>query len=408
MTLSTGAGDIAAVPADLDAAAREFDPNTRNTDGRLWERTAELRRTCPVFHSEQMDGFTAVVDHGLVTEAMRDWRTYSSADGALLRQAARDFRLYPFELDPPLHTSIKGCLSPLFTKARVRALEPEIREIVTALIDAFAGRGTCEFMSEFAFPLSGRVVYERLLGGPPEDQERVFGWVSEFILRPDGPEALTALAALRDWTVEVLERPGADRRPEVVQALLDLRVDGRPLSADERAMTNVLLVLAAFESTALAVGNIFLHLLRQPGLVARMQAQPECVDTAIEELLRVGGSVPGVKRTVTTATSLGGHPLDAGEVVYLVVQGANVDPNAFEDPDEVDLDRRARGAPAHLSFGAGIHQCLGRNVARLEIKVAIEEVFARLPGLRLVDEHVVFGQGQNWGPTALTLTWDTP
>jgi cytochrome P450 len=322
MRVSAGAEDVQStdeVPADLAAAARGFDPNTRNTDGRLWERTAELRRTCPVFVSEQMDGFTAVVDHDLVTEAMRNWRTFSSADGALLRQAARDFRLYPFELDPPLHTRIKGCLSPLFTKARVRLLEPEIREIVVGLIDGFARRGECELMSEFAFPLSGRVVYERLLGGPPEDQQRVFGWVSEFILRPEGPEALTALAALRDWTVEVLERPGETGRPEVVQALLDLRVDGRPLSDDERAMTNVLLVLAAFESTALAVGNIFLYLLRHPDLLARMRSDPH---------------------------------------------------------------------------------------ARLEVKVAIEEVFTRLPGLRLTEEEVVFGQGQNWGPTALHVAWE--
>jgi cytochrome P450 len=227
----------------------------------------------------------------------------------------------------------------------------------------------------------------------------VHEWVG--VLLDDEERAPQAMEYLRTWTTDILtKRRTAPRRPDVIDALLHADVGGRPFTDDEQNRTLILLVTAGLETTVSALGNIMLHAATRPELWEKLKAM-DSVELAIEEFLRFDAPAPALNRTAVADGEIGGQPIGEGERVVMYYASANRDERMFEAPDELRFDRSPN---RHLAFGMGIHRCLGQHLARLELRVALEELLKRIDDIRLEPEGLVFkNDGSTRGPSVLPL-----
>jgi cytochrome P450 len=197
------------------------------------------------------------------------------------------------------------------------------------------------------------------------------------------------------------ERRDAPRREDMISVLLDAEIDGRPLGEDELLFSLTLLLLGGLDTTTSAIAMAFYHLADHPEDRARLLAEPELLDPAVEEFVRVATPVQGLGRTVTKDTTLSGCPLAAGDRVFLLWASGNRDPEAFDRPDEVVLDRHPNH---HLGFGAGPHHCVGSHLGKLMVKIALEELLPRLGDFRIADRgRLAWVGGETRGLRTLPL-----
>ena len=388
------------------SAGRDFDPLGAELFADYLANIDFMREHHPALRSDRHGGFVALSRFADVESAARDWRLFSSAHGAepvpLGQEDGEDLRLIPVDYDPPYHKAIRKLMSPYFSAGAVARSMDLMRSLAVELVDDFAAAGGCEFMDEFAWTYPGRVVYEALIGGPREEWNRAVQWTEVIRSRPD--ETAQAFAEFRSWAGDILDsRAGEPSRGDVVSMLLEAEIDGVPLTQDERIRAFTLLVSAGLDTTTAALGNIMLHLAEDQGLQRRLREEPSLLPAAIEEFLRFEAPVPAMSRTVTEPITRHGEHLEAGQRVMIYFGAANRDPRVFADPDVIDIDRENN---AHLSFGIGVHLCVGRHVARQEIRIALEEILARLPAFRLRDgEPVEYLIGTSFGPKTLPLVW---
>lgn len=293
--------------------------------------------------------------------------------------------------DPPDHTRLRKLVSKAFTPRALEAVRPRVVEIVNGLIDAFAGRAEVDLIAELALPLPVTVISE-LLGLPIEDQAQAREWAEAIAqaldpivtekqaLRAD--RAVTELAAYIGRVVaERRRRPG----PDLLSRLIEAEDEGGHLTEAELVSTVGLLFGAGHETTRNLIGNGMLALLRNPGEMERLRADPSLIRTAIEELLRYDSPVQIAGRGARADVEIGGQVIRAGEPTMLLVGAANRDPVQFPDPDRLDV---ARPDVKMLSFGGGIHFCLGAMLARTEGQVAIATLLARVPHLELATDDL--------------------
>jgi cytochrome P450 len=295
-------------------------------------------------------------------------------------------------MDPPDHTRVRALVSKAFTPRRVAGLRPRIEAIVRELLDAVAERGEMELMSEFAAPLPAIVIAE-LLGVPAEDHRRFKEWSSELISvgagNPFGArEAFEkALGKLLDYLRGIIAERRAEPREDLISAMIDAQEERDALSDAELLATSNLLLIAGHETTTNLIGNGTLALLRHPPELARLRADRALLRSAIEELLRYDSPVQATARVATEDVELGGKTLPAGALVIAGIGAANRDPDAFPEPDRLDLGRTDNH---HLSFGFGAHFCLGAPLARLEGEVAFAALLERFSRLALASEDVQY------------------
>ncbi len=283
------------------------------------------------------------------------------------------------DMDPPEHTAVRMRLAGKFTARRLKDMAPLVEKIVDDHLTAMgaAGPGPVDLVSAFALPVPSLTICE-LLGVPYEDRE-VFQRHSATLFSleasaDDGREAMDRLYALLRRSAE--GPPGAWR-----DGLLRSLAEEGTLDAEEIAGVGVLLLTAGHESTAGALSLAVFALLSHPRQRERFAAEPSIVDNAVEELLRYLSIFQfGVPRTPLEDVEFGGRLLRQGESVTISVSAANRDPGWIDDPDRLDLGRRTSG---HLAFGYGIHQCLGQNLVRMEMRTALPAIFRRFPRLRL-------------------------
>ena len=344
-----------------------------------------LRDEAPLYRIERL-GIWVLSRHADVLAALRDPATFSSAHGLFLDQNPEVFLKDMLQTDPPRHDRMRKLVLEAFTTRRVAALEPRLRAIVRELLDPIAERGSCDFAAEFAWPFPATVICE-LLGIPEGDQERFRRWSYDLATGPrrqDGSSP-AAVAAIYAYFGELLEerrrRPGSD----LVSALLAARLDGEALGEQDLRAFCFLLVVAGHETTTNLLGNTFVQLALRPELRRRLAADFALVPDAVEEFLRWDAPTQGLSRTLVREVELHGRKLGPGEKVHLLFAAGNRDERAFERPDELDIHRSPN---PHLSFGHGIHFCLGAKLARLEMQVALEEVLARIPDFELGCAHV--------------------
>ena len=342
----------------------------------------------PVFRAELPDGRIAWLVSGYenVRQMIIDQR-FSRALAVAPGRAQQGFEMFAAGsingMDPPEHTRLRKLVASAFTARRAEALRPRVAGIVNELIDAMLDRPQpVDLVAGFSLPLPAQVICE-MLGVPAEDTGQFHAW-SDTVMgdwQRDSDEIMTALAELYGYFGALIEIKRAQPADDLISALIAARDEGDRRSEQELTVMCCTLLIGGHETTANQINVSLLLLFDHPGEVAKLRADPGLIPGAVEELLRcsrLGGLPPA--RMTTEDVEIGGVVIPAGEQVMPLFGTANRDPSAFTDPDRFDV---TRDAARHLTFGAGVHHCLGAQLARVELQEAFRGLIGRLPGLRL-------------------------
>jgi len=362
----------------------DFNPYSRSLRDDPYPAYRQLQTETPVAYNQRFD-FWTLSRYDDVLAALKDWETFSSARGITLASFSGKKPMIIL-MDPPRQTALRKVLLRALTPRRVATLEPRLRGIARELIDGFAKRGRCEFVGGFAAPYPTRVIAE-LLGVDPEDRERFKEW-SDAIMTSASPQAETLERAYAE-IFAYFERAVAERRQhpgeDLVSALVAAADEEGGISEDELLGFCALLLIAGNETMANFLGNAMLTLHRWPDARRALRADAALLESGVDELLRFEPPVHELARTLTRDVELHGRRLPEGARVLLLLAAANRDPSHFADPDRLDLGRDPN---PHLSFGFGVHFCLGASLARLEARVALAELLAALPDYRVASDSV--------------------
>jgi cytochrome P450 len=323
------------------------------------------------------------------SERMRQLRLSPEVDGLLSGEEAAPSMLF---VDPPDHTRLRALVSKAFTPRAVERLRPRVEVIVAELLERVAGAGAMDVAEDLAYPLPVTVICE-LFGVPEPDRDRFRAWSRALVhlldplVAADSLErALQARLALHGYLRELIAERRAHPAGDLLTALIAAEDQGRQLSEGELVSMCVLLLVAGHETTVNLIANGTLALLRHPETLAGLRSGAPLPGSAVEELLRYDSPVQFTSRHAIADREIGGRRVRAGETVIAVLGAANRDPAQFPDPDRLDL---ARAPNRHVAFGGGIHFCLGAPLARVEARIAIGALLARLPGLELGPEPPV-------------------
>jgi len=373
----------------------------------IWD---ELREKCPVAHSDRYGGVWLPVTHEGVSAVAYDTEHFTSRSVVVSETRPGEFDLPapigiapPITSDPPFHQHARRLLLPAFAPKRVAELEPFTRDLCRDLLDATTGQTEFDAAVEFAQHIPVRVIVG-MLGFPIEDADIFRRFISLIIEDVDMPaaerEALQEQNEIGEYLEarinEHLEHPQDD----LTTFLLEAEIGGQKLEPDHVAGTMLLLMIAGIDTTWSAIGAALWHLASHPEDRKRLVAEPELLPTAVEEFLRVYAPVT-MARMVSQDFEFEGCPMREGDWLLLPFPAANRDPAVFEDADEFVIDRAEN---RHAAFGLGIHRCLGSNLARMELTVAIDEFLRRYPDFELSDpDAVTWSAGQVRGPRRIPI-----
>ena len=323
---------------------------------------------------------------------------YEDADAMLRdheRFAAENRRFYDaglttmLDLDPPDHTRLRALVSRAFTLRSVSRWHGRVQKIADQLLDAVSGHDRFDLIAALGYPLPVTVIAE-MLGVPAEDMDRFEGWsndialVVEPILAPAQVDGVRrASEELCAYFETILEARRREPRDDLVSALLAAEEEGDKLTREELLSTMLLILVAGNETTRNLIGTGMLALLRHPDQLRRLRDDPELLEPAVDELLRYDSPVQLDGRVVRENMEMGGKRLRAGQKVIALLGAANRDPDAFENPEALDIGRKGK---SHLSFGRGIHYCLGASLALLEARIAFRGLLDRFPSIRMAAE----------------------
>ena len=374
----------------------------------IWD---ELRGTCPIARTERRRGAWLLTTYADVTAAAHDVERFSSLEVGVVgsdeppvidEHSPAPYGLPPISADPPLHTWTRRLLLPWFSHARVDGYESMTRDLCARLVEGFLADGAADAAADYAQQIPVRVI-AKILGVPEAMSDQFTGWVRDILEFADD-EARNAAAqqALGAFLIAEIasrrESPGDDLVSELVQ----VTHDGAPLEDGIVLGIVALVLIAGIDTTWSAIGSALWHLARHPDDASALVERPERMDAAVEELLRAYAPVT-MARVVTEDTEFGGCPMKKGDKVLLNFPAANRDPAAFDRADEVVLDRAVN---RHVAFGSGIHRCAGSNLARMELKVALQEWLRRIPSFRMADTgEVTWAGGQVRGPRTLPVVF---
>lgn len=294
--------------------------------------------------------------------------------------------------DPPRHTRVRGLVTQALTARRVIEMRPRVQAVADRLLDAVADQGRMEVIHQFAYRFPTLVMCDMLGLSPEEASDDVLAALNQaiadsfvvFEMRafPDAELGLAnrQMDFLMDFFGSVIADRRKNPRDDLATALCNARDENGPLSDHEISTVAIGLFGAGFETTAHMIGNGLLSLAKFPDQWAKLAADPSLAESATEEILRYESSLVGTNRTAFRDTEVGGQLIRAGERVLTLVAAGNRDPAVFEDPDRFDITRKG---PKHLSFGGGIHFCVGAELARLEGEIALKSLVARFPQLKI-------------------------
>lgn len=382
------------------------DPAYNQQAHQIWD---ELRQTCPVAHTDRYGGAWLPVRHEDISAIARDTDHFSSEGAVLANKPPREEWIStapiggapPITSDPPFHADARRLLLPAFSPQVIAEWEPEIRRLCNELIDNLEGLDVVDAAVQYAQNIPVYVI-ARMLGLPLEDSDYFRDTVhlvleeigAEFGDRRAGFEKLDAYLAVH--VRDHIENP----KDDLIGFLLNAKIYDQPLSPTHVVGTIILLMVAGIDTTWSSIGSSIWHLAHHPSDLARMVAEPELLPTAIEELLRAYAPVT-MARIVSQDAEIGGCPVKQGDSVLLPFPAANRDPDVFENADTVIIDREVN---RHVAFGLGIHRCLGSNLARLELRIAVEVFINRFPKFELADPGAVtWSLGQVRGPRKLPV-----
>jgi cytochrome P450 len=344
----------------------------------------QLRSRSPVFHVPPPFDLWLILDYEGVKRALSDHEAFSSRV-----PAPKDWFIF---FDPPRHTKLRALISRAFTPRVVSNLEPRIRELSRDFLDRVIERGEMDLAADFSVPLPMMVIAQ-MIGIPAEDWPRFKRW-SDVILKLSysmpgiqGPDAANSLAGFSAVTLEMnayltrmIEERRAAPRDDLLTRLVEAEVDGERLTQEEILGFFQLLVVGGQETTTNLINNAFLCLVENPDELARLRAAPDLLPSAIEEVLRYRSPLQWTMRTPRRDVPMHGQVIPAGTLVLAMIGAANRDPQQFQDAGHFDITRDSN---PHIAFGHGLHFCLGAPLARLEARIALADLLARLKDVRL-------------------------
>jgi cytochrome P450 len=385
--------------------ATDFDHTDPRWAGDPYPIWADLAERCPVAHTDRYGGAWLPTRYEDIAAVAYDTGHFSS-QAVLMTNARPNFPAPigpapPITSDPPFHQQARRLLLPAFAPKPIAELEPSIRSLCRDLLDELAGRERVDAAVDYAQHVPVDVI-ARMLGLPPEDGDLFRGFVRDVIesVFVSPAERSARFESIGAYIDAAIEDHIANPRDDLIGYLLHAELDGERLPPRQVRGTIELLLIAGVDTTWSSIGAAIWHLARVPEDRRRLVAEPELIPVAIEELLRAYAPVT-MARLVAEETDLHGCPMKPGEWVLLPFPAANRDPAQFDDADRIVIDRAKN---PHATFGLGIHRCLGSNLARLELRVALEEWLARFPDFELADpDAVTWATGQVRGPRSLPL-----
>ena len=350
----------------------------------LYDVYSVMRRNAPFAHTDSPflsaapGGAWVATRYAECYRILQDWQHFSSnptPEGA--EQLAGDLVI---TMDPPRQQAFRKVLNPYFSPARMKALRPQIRAETDRLIDGFIDLGTGD-LAQVAWRQPGIVFFKYLLGMPTDDVPLCIELTDTALNGATDESRMGAWGTLYQHLHEAVSaRTTQPPRDDMIDVLLNAEIDGEKLSFEMVVANAMLLVQAGLETTASAMSFAFHYLATHPDDRDRLVIETAILPRAVEEFIRFAGSIHGIPRTVAKDVELSGHSFCPGESVIVNYASANRDGEQFPDPDRCILDRRDN---RHLGFGAGVHRCLGSNLARLEFSVGLERVLARMPDIAL-------------------------
>lgn len=362
-----------------------WDPFDTDLDSAPHDTWRRMRDEAPAYRNDRYD-FWALTRFADVEAAHKDPATFSSAHGTVLEmmsESTMNVGMMIF-MDPPEHTALRHLVSRAFTPRRIAALEERIRRICNELLDRHAGESSFDYVQGFGAVLPSRVI-STLLGVPEGEQEEKRHVIDRlFHIEPDvgmvNDQSVAAGIELAVYVHSLIEDRRKDPKDDLLTALTQAEIEedgkSRRLGSEEAAAFAVLLYTAGTETVARLLGNTAVVLAEHPEQRADAAKNPEIIPNAVEELLRFEAPSPVQGRWTTSDVQLHGEHLPAGSKVLLLTGSAGRDERAFEDPDRFDVRRKFNH---HVSFGYGIHFCVGAALARMEGRIALEETLRRYP-----------------------------
>jgi cytochrome P450 len=311
--------------------------------------------------------------------------------------------------DPPDHRIYRSLVDKAFTREKVNSLEPQIEKAVKEMIDGFIDKGEIDFFDEFAMRLP-LTVFTEILGVVDRDINKFKRWndmsmeTSNPALAPERELVLTgAVIELQQYLAENVERVRANPDDSLLSTLVHAEIDGRTLNMQELISILWLLFLAGGETTASAIAGGVKILIERPELVDQIRSDPKKLDAFIEEVLRVSAPATTMFRRATADIEIDGVQIPAGSIIETRYGAANLDPEVFPNPEEVDLERL--NAKSHLTFGMGIHLCIGNQLARGEMRAAFRQLVDRMDNFRAARGKDSFKYTSNYTSYGLTELW---
>jgi hypothetical protein len=374
-----------------------LDPRWNQNPYPIWD---ELRARCAVASTQRFLGAHLPVTYEAVKAIAYDTKHFSSR-----RVVVRDSRIEPpqpappITSDPPAHKPLKQILLPPFTPEEMTKLEPKVRAICNELIDGFIADGRCDAAQQYARHIPVRAI-AHMLGVPASDGDKFIHWIHEILEVGiyDDATSIRARDEMQAYIVAQFMARKAHPTDDLITRVMHSTFMGQPIP-DQLAVGMILLLLiAGIDTTWSAIGASLAHLAQTSSDRDRLVADPSLMPTAIEEFLRAFAPVT-MAREVIQDTQVMGCPMKKGHMILLSFPAANRDPAMFPDADKVLIDRKEN---RHAAFGLGIHRCVGSNLARMEMTVAIEEWLKRIPKFSLAGE-VTWSEGTVRGPRQLPI-----
>ncbi|MEM7134187.1 MAG: cytochrome P450 [Chloroflexota bacterium] len=367
---------------------------------------ADMRAECPLYGRLLADGSTTiwfVTRYADVEAILRDHQTFvkdlrstmTEEELASYPEQPPQIRLlanHMVNMDPPNHTRLRSLVNKVFTSQRVEALRPRVQAIADELIDQVASRGRMDLIDEYALPLPIRVITQ-LLGIPTADSRRFHTWSHAFVTSAAttqrSQKKLARAGRMIDDFTSYMSSLFALRRAEpqddLISSLLQAEEAGDKLTEEELFSMVILLVVSGHETVANTIGNGMLALLQYPDQRTRLQADPTLIESAVEEMMRYDGSMErATLRFAAKDITMGNQTIQRGDAVSLVLGAANRDPEIYNNPDHFDITRyQAAHCKRHMGLGWGIHYCLGAQLGRMEVAIAVNTLLQRLPTIAL-------------------------
>jgi cytochrome P450 len=337
-----------------------------------------------------------------VEAAFLDHRLFSRAENSdFAALLGVDWRLNPLEFDPPVHAAYRQVLQPWFQPSAINRLSDMVRGICRELLDGLSGKGGCEFIEDFA-SLFPSYVFLELFGLPRDNLLQFMNWEKSFLRGSTIPERSTAVRSILAYLEDHVAWKRNHLGDDLVSAILSARIGDRPLNHGETMGMCMVLYTGGLDTVLSSLGWYFRQLAMDPALQTRLQDNPADIPAAVDELLRAYG-VTGTMRTVRADCEFHGVTMRKGDWVVLPTYLASRDPRQYADPHRIDVDRRGR----NMTLATGVHNCLGIHLAKLEIRIVLEETLARFRNIRIPEgAEVKWHTRSVWGVDHLPLVWE--